>query len=93
MENGGGWTLSDRLSAIRFLHLIEGKGDVDGESFRIRASVNSVKKKRGVNQKPKTALEPGNVGKGKGQIEHGNSRRGRSVGRDRAMFPFFYENW
>lgn len=45
MRNGGGAT-GTRFSAIRFLQLLEGKGDFGGESFRIRASINVVTRKR-----------------------------------------------
>ena len=50
VKNGGG-TLGTRFGAIRFLHLLEGKGDFDGKAFRIRALINAVKRKKCVNQR------------------------------------------
>ena len=44
----GGETLAKRFSSIMFLHLVEGRGDFDGKSFRIHALINSVKKKKGL---------------------------------------------
>ena len=49
MKNGRD-TLAKRFSAIRFLHLIAGRGDFDDKSFRIRALINGVKKKKGAGQ-------------------------------------------
>ena len=50
MKNGGG-TLAVGFSAIKFLHLLEGRGDFEGRSFRIRALIEAAKRKRGVNHR------------------------------------------
>ena len=50
MKNGGG-TLAARFSAIRFLHLIEGKGDFEGKAFRVRALIEAVQRRKGVNRR------------------------------------------
>ena len=50
VKNGRG-ALAVRFNAIRSLHLMEGRGDIEGESFRTRALIEDVKRKRGANQR------------------------------------------
>ena len=50
MKNGGG-TPAARFREIRFLHLLAGAGDFEGGYFRIRALIESAKRKRWVNQR------------------------------------------
>ena len=50
VKNGSS-VLATRFCSIRFLHLIEGKGDFDRKAFRIRALIKAVKRKKGVQQK------------------------------------------
>ena len=50
LRNGGG-ALSTWFSAISFLHLVEGQGYIEGESFRIIPPIHTVNRKRGANQR------------------------------------------
>ena len=68
MKNGGG-TPRARFSAIRFLHLLEGRGDFEGKSFRIRELISAVKRKKGTNQR--LPLNPEMLGRGKSKLDFG----------------------
>ena len=48
----GGSALSSRFSAIKFLHLVEGRGDFEGKTYRIHALINAVKRKNETKQQP-----------------------------------------
>ena len=65
IRNGCGAS-STRFSAIGYLHLLQGKGDFEGESFRISALVNAAKRKRGVDQRLPT--NPEMLEKGKSML-------------------------
>ena len=45
MGNGGS-TIASRFSAIRHMHMMEGRGDFDGKAYRVRALIGDVSRKK-----------------------------------------------
>lgn len=64
-QNGGG-PLATLFSAIRFPRLIEGRGEFEGESIRIRALIGAARRESGVNQM--SPLNPEMLGKGRPEL-------------------------
>ena len=64
-KNGGG-TIATRFSAIRYLHLIEGKGDFEGKAFRARALIEAAKRRKGANRR--LPINPEMLSRGKQKL-------------------------
>ena len=91
LGNGGG-TLSARFSSIRFLHLIECRGDYGGEECRSRDLADEAKRGNWHDQQI-PAGGPGNVEEREDTSQHSIHNRPRTLGCIDGRFPLFHSDW